>query len=257
MKVSIVDTYDCNGEEIIKAGNNVKKIDYFPKTMLVVFSAKDCAFFLDKYKTTQIGFLKAGGLKFPIYQFEYKGLQIGFFNSIIGGAGAAALLEELIALGAEKFLYCGSCGALVKEIAEGHLLVPVAAYRDEGVSYHYAKASDYLEIETAPRLIQILEDMHVPYNTTKTWTTDAFYRETSHNLEKRKKEGCGVVEMECASIMSVGQFRKKEVYQFLYAADCLDDSNWDKRILGNMPGDLREKIFVVAIELAFRLQSQN
>ena len=59
--------------------------------------------------------------------------------------------------------------------------------------------------------------------------------------------------MECASIMSVGQFRKKEVYQFLYAADCLDDSSWDERILGSVPSDLRERILVVAIELACRL----
>lgn len=132
-------------------------------------------------------------------------------------------------------------------------MVPTAAYRDEGVSYHYAEASDYLEIETAPKLIKILDDMHISYNPTKTWTTDAFYRETKRNMEKRKEEGCGVVEMECASIMAVGQFRKKEVYQFLYAADCLSSSDWDKRILGNMPKDLRERILLVAIEVATRL----
>ena len=251
--MSIIDTFDCNGQELIKASNNVVKIDNFPKTMVVAFSAKFCALFLKKYQPTEIGALHAGGQKYPIYQFEHNGLQMGFFNTILGGAGSSALLEELIALGTEKFLYFGSCGALDKEIAEGNLLVPVAAYRDEGVSYHYAKASDYLEIESAPKLVKILEDMHIPFITTKTWTTDAFYRETSRNLEMRKKEGCGVVEMECASIMSVGQFRKKEVYQFLYAADCLDDSHWDKRMLGSMPSDLRERILVVAIEVACRL----
>ena len=62
-----------------------------------------------------------------------------------------------------------------------------------------------------------------------------------------------MVEMECASIMAVGQFRKKKVCQFLYAADCLSDSEWDKRILGNMPADLRERILMVAIEAAIRL----
>lgn len=156
-------------------------------------------------------------------------------------------------MGAEKILYFGSCGALDREIAAGHLLVPTAAYRDEGVSYHYAEAADYLEIESAPKLMAILDDMHISYNTTKTWTTDAFYRETKRNMEKRKEEGCAVVEMECASIMAVGQFRKKEVYQFLYAADCLSSNDWDKRILGNMPEDLRERILVVAIEVATRL----
>ena len=253
--MSIINTFDRFGKELIKAKDNVREIDNFPKTMIVVFSAKFCSLFLKKYQAIEIGHLNGGGQKYPIYQFEYKGVQIGFFITIIGGAGAAAFLEELIALGAEKFLYFGSCGALDKEIAEGHVLIPTAAYRDEGVSYHYAEASDYLEIETAHKLAEIFEGMCIPYNTTKTWTTDAFYRETDCNLEIRKKEGCGVVEMECASIMSVGQFREKEVYEFLYAADCLADSSWDKRILGNMPQDLRERILVVAIEAAFRLQS--
>lgn len=252
-RMSIINTFDCHGEEIIKAQNNVRMIDNFPSTMIVVFQFGFCKLFLNKYNSIKIGSLNAGGHEFPIYQFEYKGIKIGFFNTVLGGAGAAALLEELIALGAEKLLYFGSCGVLDKTIAEGNLLIPTAAYRDEGVSYHYAKASDYLEIETAPKLIQILEDLHISYNTTKTWTTDAFYRETKCNMERRKEEGCGVVEMECASIMAVGQFRKKAVYQFLYAADCLSSNEWDRRILGSMPEDLRERILVVAIEVATRL----
>lgn len=251
--MSIVDTFDRCGEEIIDPKKNVNRIDGFPKTVIVVFSTSFCSFFLNKYNATEIGEIKGGGQGYPIYQFPYKGLTLGFFRSIIGGAGAAAFLEELIALGAEKILYFGSCGALDRQIAEGHLLVPVAAYRDEGVSYHYAKASDYLEIESAPELKRILGEMGIPCNETKTWTTDAFYRETTRNLKLRKQEGCGVVEMECASVMAVGQFRQKQVYQFLYAADCLDSCNWDKRILGKMPEDLRERILAVAIEVASRL----
>ena len=251
--MSIIDTFDLYGEEIIKAKNNISLIENFPKTVIVVFSSGFYNLVLDKYSTSKIGSLNAGGNELPIYQFEHKGVQLGFFHTMLGGAGAAALLEEIIALGAEKILYFGSCGALDKEIAEGHLLVPTAAYRDEGVSYHYAKAADYLEIETAEKLMRILDDMHVPYHKTKTWTTDAFYRETERNMEKRKVEGCGVVEMECACIMAVGQFRKKEVYQFLYAADCLSGKDWDKRILGNMPETLRERILLVAIEVAIRL----
>ncbi|NLM00405.1 MAG: nucleoside phosphorylase [Treponema sp.] len=251
--MSIIDTFDCYGEEIIKAENNFRTMDNFPTTMIVVFSAKFRKLFLNKYSASKIGSLYAGEQEIPIYQFEYKGVQIGFFNTIVGGAGASALLEEMIALGAEKFLYFGCCGVLDREIASGRLLVPIAAYRDEGVSYHYAPASDYLEIKTAQKLIKIFDDMHISYNTTKTWTTDAFYRETKLNMQKRKKEGCGVVEMECASVMAVGQFRKKDVYQFLYATDCLDGEAWDIRILKNMPEDLRERILLVAMEVAIRL----
>lgn len=253
--MSIIETFDNVGKELIKAEENVRKIENFPKTLIIVFSAKFCSLFLSKYDAVEIGCLHGGGRSYPIYRFEYKGVEFGFFNTMLGGAGSAAFLEELIALGGEKFLYFGSCGALDKEIAEGRLLVPTAAYRDEGVSYHYAEASDYLEIPTSKKLMDIFDSMSVLYNTTKTWTTDAFYRETDRNLALRKQEGCGVVEMECASVMAVGQYRRKEVYQFLYAADCLDNSSWDKRLLGNMPEDLRERILVVAIETALRLQA--
>ena len=250
--MSIMDTFDLNGEEIIQAKNTVQPLENFPKTVLIVFSSKFTDLLMRKYGGTKIGSLSAG-LKLPIYQFEYKGVQLGFFNAILGGAGSAALLEELIALGAEKVLYFGSCGALDKKIAAGHFLIPTAAYRDEGTSYHYAEAGDYLEIATAQKLARIFDEIHVPYHKTKTWTTDALYRETKGNVAKRKNEGCGVVEMECASVMAVGQFRKKEVYQFLYAADCLDGKEWDKRIVGNMPETMRERILLVALETAIRL----
>lgn len=101
--MSIIDTFDSHGEEIIKAKNNIRMIENFPTTMIVVFSAGIRELFLNKYNASKIGSLNAGGQKLPIYQFEYKGIKIGFFNTVLGGAGAAALLEELIALGAKKY----------------------------------------------------------------------------------------------------------------------------------------------------------
>ena len=186
--MSIIDTFDLNGEEIIKAKNNVRMIENFPTTVLVVFSVKMCNLFLSKYDAIKIGTLSAAGQKLSIYQFEYKGIKIGFFNTVLGGAASAGLLEELIALGAEKLLFFGSCGALHKEIAEGRLLVPTAAYRDEGVSYHYAEASDYLEIETAPELMKILDDMH-PIQCNKDLDNRCFLQRDQPQSGKEKSRG--------------------------------------------------------------------
>ena len=47
--MSIVDTFDCYGEEIISAKSNVRMIENFPAIVLVVFSAKLCKLFLNKY----------------------------------------------------------------------------------------------------------------------------------------------------------------------------------------------------------------
>ena len=82
-------------------------------------------------------------------------------------------------------------------------------------------------------------------------TTDAPYREIRKKVEDRKKAGCICVEMECSALAAVAKFRKKEIFQFFYAADNLDSAKWDKRSLGNE--DLlsdKEKIGLLAIKFA-------
>ena len=60
-------------------------------------------------------------------------------------------------------------------------------------------------------------------------------------MRKRKDEGCIVVDMECASIMAVGQFRNIPVYQFLYGDDTLDGTKWDKRKIDDISKESMEK----------------
>ena len=250
--MSIIDTFDGNSAEILTARNMIQQSTDIPETVISVFS-EDFISLLAEIKTaTVVGYLYAGD-GIPIYSFQYKGKSIGFFRSCIGGAAAAGLFEEITAMGAKRVLYFGSCGSLDKDITAGHLLVPTAAYRDEGTSYHYAPPSDYIDVRSSDRLAEIFDELSVPYIKTRTWTTDAIYRETQANMAKRRSEGCSVVEMECASIMAAAQFRGTEAYQFLYAADCLDGEQWDSRILGRMPDDMRERILMIAIETASRL----
>ncbi len=250
--MSIIDTFDGKSTEILTARDMIQSAPDTPETVISVFSEDFVSLLVNTMGATVVGNLFAGD-RIPIYSFQYKGKTLGFFRSCIGGAAAAGLLEEITAMGAKKVLYFGSCGSLDKDITAGHLLVPTAAYRDEGTSYHYAPPSDFIEVKSADGLAEIFEELSVPYIKTKTWTTDAVYRETQDNMAKRKDAGCSVVEMECASIMAAAQFRGIEAYQFLYAADCLDGEAWDGRILGKMPDDMRERILMIAIETALRL----
>ncbi len=251
--MSIIDTFDENGVGIITPSQTEKPIAGFPETVIAVFSAKYHQLVLQTMETSEISALMAGGLRIPISKVNYKGVSLGMYHSLIGGPVSAAFLEEVFAKGAKRVLFFGSCGSLDREITSGRLIVPTAAYRDEGTSYHYMKASDFIEIDTAKELAAVFDQFGVSYVKTKTWTTDSFYRETERNVQLRKQAGCAVVEMECASVMAVGKFRKKPVYQFLYAADCIDHHTWDKRILGNMPDGLREQILRIALETAIRL----
>lgn len=250
--MGITYTFDNDSDEIICPKKVIPEVKDFPEVIISVFSQKFNDLLLNTVEANQIDEMSAGR-KIPIYKFIYGGKELGFYHTLLGGSASGALLEEVIAKGGKKILFFGSCGSLDKEITAGYLIIPVEAYRDEGTSYHYVPANDYIKICSAEKLSKIFSLFKIPYIKTKTWTTDSFYRETKKNVEIRKNDGCKVVEMECASIMAVGQFRGVEVYQFLYAADCLDEAVWDTRILGTMPDTMREKILKIALETAIRL----
>ena len=250
--MSILDTFDNESQEIIDPKAAIKKVENFPETVVVAFSRKFADFMSRLFHLEQISFMTAGSV-IPIYRFDYKGKSLAFYLTPIGGPTSAALLEEIIAKGGKNILFFGSCGSLDKNITEGNLIVPTAAYRDEGTSYHYAPASNYIEIVSADRLAAIFDDLGIAYRKAKIWTTDSFYRETAKNMEARKKDGCVAVDMECASVMACGQFRGVHVYEFVYAADCLDGAAWNTRILGSMPEDMRERILRIALETAIRI----
>lgn len=191
--------------------------------------------------------------KNPIYRV--KDSRIGVALSGIGAPAAAAVLEELrVQFGTRRFLVFGSCGALTP-IPEGRLILPTAAIRDEGTSYHYAPAAEEIVLPNAERLAPILDELGIPYVRGKTWTTDAFYRETEDNARRRVQQGCVCVEMECSALQALCDFRGLELYPFLYSADSLHGT-WDRRILGDLEADSRMRYFALAKEIALRLEER-
>lgn len=108
-------------------------------------------------------------------------------------------------------------------------MIPTEAYRDEGTSYHYMAASDYVKVKNADIVAKFMSKNGIPYVMGKTWTTDSFYRETVNNFQKRKEDGCISVEMECAGLQAMCDFRGLELYTFFISDDLLDAPEWDKR----------------------------
>lgn len=251
-KMSIINSYDISSEAIIEPSMIASPVENFPETVVVTFQQETFNFMFIMDNVVQISELRAGR-RIPIYKTIYKNKEIAFYHSLLGGSASGSILEEIIVQGGKKILFFGSCGSLDKNISAGHYIIPTDAYRDEGTSYHYMPPSDYIKIKTADSLSNLFDEINIPHIKAKTWTTDSFYRETKNKMLDRKKDGCLAVEMECASVMAVGQFRNVNVYQFLYASDSLDAEEWDPRILGNMPDDMRESHLHIAFEIAYRL----
>lgn len=250
--MSLFHSYDPERRAVLEPSDYQKPVPGFPETLVVTFqpglmdtvAAMEGAEVADTIREF---------MTFPIYRLPYLGKTLGVYQTLLGAAGSATMLEEIIAKGGKRFLLFGSCGALVDGLKPGQFILPTAAYRDEGVSYHYLPAGDYVELPTAPRMAHIFAELGLDFIRGKTWTTDALYRETPRSLAARKAEGCIAVDMECAAMAAVCAYRGAEFYQFLYTEDDLSGASWDPGLLGKMPPDAHEAHLKIALEAASRI----
>ena len=133
--MSLFDTYDPDSGEIIKFAyqRSFLPAEEFPETVIMTF--KDKTFrALERVCPTEVIAILREGRDVPIYKLDWNGRSIGIFQTLIGGAGTAGLLEEALAMGAKKVLLYGSCGVLDSALVAGHFILPTQAYRDEGTS---------------------------------------------------------------------------------------------------------------------------
>ena len=259
----ILEEFDYDKEAIINPSDIVKdeiaKGVTVPKVAVACFGRTSFPLMVENFEGKEIFVLKNANAEWPVYETSYKGVSVALFMMDMGAAGAAGMIEELYALGVEMIVVFGSCGVLDKTIPECSIIIPNMAVRDEGLSYHYLPASDEIEVNTEyiDTFKSILDEVKYPYIVGKTWTTDAFYRETRAKVAKRIADGCLCVEMECSAMAAVAKFREKGLFQFLYTADCLDGEKWDKRCLGeNSKVDEKNLFTYLAMEMAVRVSGK-
>ena len=251
----ITDTFDTTTEAILSPEQLYGVQETSCDVCIVTFSQQTITDILSTFPCARIAQIESVNGAIPCFKLNYNGKDIAFYRTMVGSAGAAACIEDArCLLGATKFIMFGSCGCLNQELTAGKIIVPTDAYRDEGLSYHYAEPADYIKLKNADFVARFFEENEIPYVTGKTWTTDGVYRETRGNMEKRKAEGCIAVEMECAGMQAVCDFRNLEFYQFLIGCDLLDSPEWDRRILGETGEHAHQlKGFYLALELALKI----
>ncbi|MGT2757392.1 nucleoside phosphorylase [Streptococcus ovuberis] len=181
----------------------------------------------------RIGYINSINGHNPVYLYEKDGLKVAVMMAVVGAAMAVGQLEEVKAFGFEHFIVLGSCGVLDKSLKADRIILPASALRDEGTSYHYAPDSDEIAYDPALLLTmeKALDAAGIPHVRAKSWTTDAFYRETADKVARRLAAGATVVDMEASAIMAWAQYRQAKVYQFFYTADYVDHTanQWDRR----------------------------
>jgi purine-nucleoside phosphorylase len=209
---------------------------------------------LEERKLVLLGNLHSEMGSHPLYRYGEGSKAVSVMHPGVGAPLAAGFLEELIANGVTKYIVCGGCGVLNREIDAGYVVLLKSAVRDEGTSYHYLPPSR--EVKANAKALEVLEDVcrekGVSYRIAKSWTTDAYYRETPGKRRARVAEGCEVVEMEAAAFFAVAQFREIKLGQLVYGGDLVVPEGWDGREWRKRD-DVRRMLFELAVSAVLRL----
>lgn len=243
----IIHSYDPDSPAIISPADLCPAGRFFD-TCIVTFSyiIRDHA--LAAFPCRPVAEIKACNGVSSIYSLQAEGREYGFYLSHVGAACAATDVIECAHLtGARNFILFGSAGSLNQAATAGRYVVPTEAYRDEGMSYHYAPPADYIALPGSEKVAEVFREAAVPFVQGRVWTTDAFYRETRDQTARRQREGCLAVEMELAGVQAVCDFHQLRLYAFLMTGDVLDTPEYQYEGLHAANHDLAK------LDLALRI----
>jgi uridine phosphorylase len=198
-----------------------------PQAVIITYQPKLFDAVLAIETTTPLG---VGGPAETVHVLDRTGGSVGVVGRFgIGAPVAAVVLEELIALGARRFVTVGVAGSLRPDLLVGDVIVGAEGIRDEGVSHHYMPPHDRALAD--PYLSDLVEDAlagaHLRPARGVTWTIDAIYRETVAEARHFAEHGALCVEMEAAALFAIASVRRVAMTAVLCISDSLAGAEWD------------------------------
>ena len=157
----ILSQFDPTKTAIINPKDVVANLPDFPKTVVTCFARATFARILADVPHRQIAKTSVANLEIPIYELEFKGQKIGFFNSYVGASGCVAILEDIIAMGAENLLIFGTCGVLEQKnisYTEGKVWTTDGIYRETQQKMAKRKAQGAIAVDMECSAIAALAD---------------------------------------------------------------------------------------------------
>jgi purine-nucleoside phosphorylase len=144
----------------------------------------------------------------------------------LGAPATALALEELIARGVRNILIVGSAGSIQPDLPLGSTVVIEGAEREDGTSHHYLPAGHVVKADAdlTSRLEQAALARGAQPVRGRSWTIDAPYRETVGAVQRHRRNGVAVVEMEAAAIFALAQVRRVRAGVIVAVSDELFDA---------------------------------
>ena len=102
--------------------DTTKQIVGFPEICVSTFSENIIQKFSSLNTTQKIAELYTANGVIPVYKIRYKDTDIAFYLSRVGAPACVVGFEEIVAMGAKKFVLFGSCGVLDDDSVKDKLI---------------------------------------------------------------------------------------------------------------------------------------
>jgi|SRR5579862_7829853 len=152
----------------------------------------------------------------------------------VGAPGLAIKMEELIALGAKRFIAVGTAGGLMNAHQIADFVLCPKALAEDGVAHLYLP-KDQLAAEADQQLVvewaQFMQERSLPqFPSAMAWSFSAIFRETVADVHRVREQGCSVVEMEAATLYAIGQEKGVQTLTLFVISDSITQEDWVPRI---------------------------
>lgn len=168
--------------------------------------------------------LVADNREYITYTGDLNGVKVSVTSTGIGGPSASIALEELVKVGAKKFIRIGTCGGIDLNVKGGDIVIATGAVRMEGTSKEYAPIEfpAVADLDIVNAIVQASKKLGLVYHTGIVQCKDAFYGQHSpekmavsyellNKWEAWKRLGCLASEMESAALFVAASLLKVKV----------------------------------------------
>lgn len=158
---------------------------------------------------------------------RYHDRWLGVQTTGMGGGSNAIVLEELIMLGARRFVRVGSCGAFDPEYHLGDLVVAQGAIGADGIHRDLAGGGDCPLAPPPDGDLTAALQRTPGARTTLIASTDAFYAPPGDDAARRaawRAAGASVVEMESATHFALAQRHGVRAATICFVSDIIGAS---------------------------------
>lgn len=128
------------------------------------------------------------------------------YASVYGAPMTSEVVHIFGVLGTRLVVQTGCCGALADEIGPGDLVLTTEAFCGEGAAQYYKQDGKTVRPTLDPRcFLRESEVDGVRCHLARMFTTAALFAEGEREIEQWFLEGCGAVDMETATALTVAE----------------------------------------------------